>query len=178
MKTNYDYSKFNEWLILKKYSPHTIETIIETTEYFMQWAAAENIEEPEQAGYTDAIAFMQSLNRRGVLQKTVANYLGHVRKFFDFLMSDGIIKENPVAFIKVQGIKRRVYYTILTEEELQALYQNYPVTIEHEVGKNIPPQERNILSRKRNKVMLSLLIHQGLRVEEIKAVKLQDLQLR
>ena len=42
----------------------------------------------------------------------------------------------------------------------------------------MPPQSKNILSRKRNKVILSLLIYQGLRVEEISALELQDLQLR
>ena len=42
----------------------------------------------------------------------------------------------------------------------------------------MPPQEKNILSKRRNKVILSLMIHQGLRVEEVAAIKLQDLQLR
>lgn len=42
----------------------------------------------------------------------------------------------------------------------------------------MPPQERNILSRQRNKVMIGLLVNQGLRVEELKALKVQDLQLR
>ncbi len=42
----------------------------------------------------------------------------------------------------------------------------------------MPPQQKNILSRKRNKVILSLLVYQGLRVEEVAALKLQDLQLR
>jgi integrase/recombinase XerD len=54
----------------------------------------------------------------------------------------------------------------------------YPVTISYEPGKIIPPQEQNLLSRRRNKVILGLLVNQGLRVEEIKALKVQDLQLR
>jgi integrase/recombinase XerD len=40
------------------------------------------------------------------------------------------------------------------------------------------PQARNILSCRRNKVMVGLLVNQGLRVEELKALKVQDLQLR
>jgi integrase/recombinase XerD len=71
-----------------------------------------------------------------------------------------------------------VYYDILSPEQLQELYDNYPVEITHEAGKIIPPQELNTLSRRRNKVILSLLIHQGLRVEEIAALRVQDLQLR
>lgn len=42
----------------------------------------------------------------------------------------------------------------------------------------MPPQERNILSRQRNKVMVGLLVTQGLRVEELKALKVPVYDLR
>lgn len=178
MQQQYDYSKFKEWLTLKKYSPATITTTIRATEYFLGWAATENITEPEEVSYTDAMAFIKWSSKHGASQKTIANYLNHIKKFYQFLISEGLMKENPVAHIKVQGIKRKVYHDILSDEELQTLYQGYPTTIEHEAGRVLPPQEKNILSRRRNKVILSLLVHQGLRVEEVAAIRLQDLQLR
>lgn len=147
-------------------------------EYFREWATSENIFEIEELSYSDAMGFIKWSSKHGASQKTIANYLNHVRKFYSFLISEEVVKENPVAHIKVQGIKRKVYYDILTTEELETLYQQYPTTIHHEEGKMLPPQEKNILSRRRNKVILSLLVHQGLRVEEIAALKLQDLQLR
>jgi integrase/recombinase XerD len=124
------------------------------------------------------MAFVKWSGQGGASQKTVAGYLTHIRKYYDWLISEGMIKENPVSCIKVQGIKRGVYYDVLSPEQLQALYDNYPVEIVHEAGKIVPPQELNVLSRRRNKVILSLLIHQGLRVEEIVALRVQDLQLR
>lgn len=178
MQTQYDYSKFKEWMILKKYSPSTAVTTIQITEYFRKWAAGESITELEEICYQDAMMFIQWSSKHGASQKTIANYLSHVRKFYQFLMSEGAVKENPVAHIKVQGIKRKVYHDILNTDELHQLYQQYPTTIEHEPGKIIPPQQKNILSRRRNKVILSLLIYQGLRVEEVAAINLQDLQLR
>lgn len=178
MKQEYDYSKFKEWLLLKRYSPNTAATTIRVIEYFRGWAATENMFELEEICYQDAMMFMQWSSKHGASQKTIANYLNHIRKFYQFLMSEAIVKENPVAHIKVQGIKRKVYHDILNTEELQQLYQNYPTTIEHEPGKQIPPQQKNIISRRRNKVILSLVIYQGLRVEEIAAINLQDLQLR
>ena len=51
----------------------------------------------------------------------------------------------------------------LSIEELHTLYNLYPTMITAEPGKNIPPQQKNILSRRRNKVILSLLIYQGLK---------------
>ena len=178
MQQQYDYSKFKEWLLLKRYSPATTITTARIVEYFRGWAATENIFELEEISYSDAMSFMQWSSKHGASQKTIANYLNHIRKFYQFLISEGEVNENPVAHIKVQGIKRKIYYDILNVEELQTIYQSYPVTIEHEAGKNMPPQQRNILSRRRNKVILSLLIYQGLRVEEIAALNLQDLALR
>lgn len=178
MNTTYNYEKFSEWLTIKKYSPATVRTTIRTVEYFREWAESENITELEEVSYADAMGFMKWSAKHGASQKTIASYLTHVRKFYQFLISEEAVKENPVAHIKVQGIKRKIYYDILRPEELEKLYQQYPTTIEHEAGKMIPPQERNILARRRNKVVLSLLVHQGLRVEEIKALRLQDLQLR
>jgi site-specific recombinase XerD len=169
-------SKFKEWLLLKKYSTATASTTIKITEYFRQWAVTENINQLEEICYQDAMMFISWSSKHGASQKTIANYLNHIRKFYQFLISEGAVKENPVAHIKVQGIKRKVYHDILNVEELQKLYSEYPVTIE--VNKAMPPQERNILSRKRNKVILSLLVYQGLRVEEVAALNLQDLQLR
>lgn len=170
------YEKFSEWLFIRGYSPATVQTTIRTVEYFRQWAASENITDLEEVSYADAMGFMKWSSKHGASQKTIASYLTHVRKFYQFLISEEVVKENPVAHIKVQGIKRKIYYDILSPDELQTLYQSYPTTIE--VAKGMPPQEKNILSRRRNKVVLSLLVHQGLRVEEVKALRLQDLQLR
>lgn len=178
MQQGYDYTKFREWLLLKKYSPASVDTTVKITAYFRQWSATENIQELEDISYQDAISFMQWSSKHGASQKTIGNYLTHIRKFYQFLISEGEVKENPVAHIKVQGIKRKTYYDILNVEELQSLYQQYPTTIEHAAEKNMPPQQKNILSRRRNKVILGLLIYQGLRVEEVAALNLKDLQLR
>lgn len=178
MNTSYNYDKFKEWLLLKRYSPATAETTARVVEYFRGWATGANVTELEEICYQDAMMFINWSSKHGASQKTIANYLLHIRKFYDFLISEGMIKENPVAHIKVQGIKRKVYHDILNTDELQQLYQQYPTTIEHEPGKQIPPQQKNIISRRRNKVILSLLIYQGLRVEEVAAINLQDLQLR
>ncbi len=178
MNTSYNYEKFKEWLLLKRYSPNTIETTVRTVEYFRRWAEQDNIGDLSEICYQDAMMFMQWSSKHGASQKTVGNYLSHIRKFYSFLISEGEARENPVAHIKVQGIKRKVYYDVLNTDELHNLYHAYPVTIEHEPGKNIPPQAKNILSRRRNKVILGLLVYQGLRVEELATLSVQDLQLR
>lgn len=173
-----DYPKFREWLTLKGYSSATVGTIVRQIEDFLKWATQENIPAPGEMSYNDMMGYVKSCQERGVSQKTIAHYLSDVRKFYDFLISEGITRENPAAFVKLRGIKRRVYYTLLSPEQLQQLYRKYPVVIAYEADKIIPPQQQNLLSRRRNKVIVSLLVNQGLRVEEIKALKVQDLALR
>ena len=174
-----NYPKFREWLTLKGYSSATVGTILRQTTDFLTWAEEQGL--PELAGltYNDLMRYVQACQQRGVAQKTIAHYVSDLRKFFDFLISEGIGKDNPAAFIKLRGIKQGVCHHTLSPEELQRLYREYPVVIKQgEPGKNIPPRERNLLSRQRNKIMVGLLVNQGLRVEELKALTVQDLQLR
>jgi hypothetical protein len=138
-----NYPKFREWLTLKGYSSATVATIVKQIVDFLKWAGPENIPDPGEMSYNDMMGYVKSCQERGVSQKTIAHYLSDVRKFYDFLISEGIARENPAAFVKLRGIKRRVYYTILSPEQLQQLYRKYPVIIEYEPGKIIPPQEQS-----------------------------------
>ena len=173
-----NYPKFREWLTLKGYSSETVATIVRQATRLLAWAQQENIPEPEAVNYNDLMAYVQACQQRGVSQKAIAHYLVDIRKLYDFWISEGIAKDNPAAFIKLRGIKRSVRHQLLSVDELQRLYRQYPILTQYDTGKTLPPQEQNLLSRRRNKVIVGLLVNQGLRVEEIKALKLQDLHLR
>ena len=173
-----NYPKFREWLTLKGYSSATVGTVVRQTTDFLAWVQKEGFPDPGGLSYNDLLKYVQACQQRDVSQKVIAHYMIDVRKLYDFLISEGIAKDNPAAFIKLRGIKRRVYHHLLSPEELERLYREYPIEIRQEPGRIIPPQERNLLSRRRNKVMVGLLINQGLRVEELRALCAQDLALR
>jgi site-specific recombinase XerD len=173
-----NYPKFREWLTLKGYSSATVGTVVRQATDFLAWATQENIPEPAAMTYNDLMGYVQTCQKRGVSQKVIAHYIIDVRKLYDFFISEDMAKDNPAAFIKLRGIKRSVYHHILSPQELQQLYRECPTVIPYNTGKNLPPQERHQLSRQRNKVMVGLLVNQGLRVEELKALTVQDLQLR
>jgi integrase/recombinase XerD len=175
---NLNYPKFREWLTLRGYSSATVATIVRQTTDFIRWSEKQGLPELSGISYNDLMTYVQACQGRGVAQKTISHYVCDLRKLFDFLINEGIGVDNPAAFIKLRGIKKRVYHHLLSVQELQQLYRQYAVTIEPEPGRPMPPQERNILSRQRNKVIVGLLVNQGLRVEELKALKVQDLQLR
>lgn len=174
-------NKFKEWLIIKGYSSRTIETIIKAVEYFFVWAKKENLTDISETTHNDIIAYIQHYNIRGTGRKTTAHYIMHLKKYFDWLMSEGEVTDNPCSIIKIKGIKRKVLYEILSTEELENLYNNYTTEINLQKSKTLkspPPQQMQTLARKRNKIIVGLLIYQAIRSEEIIRLQVSDVRLR
>jgi len=157
MKTN-----FIDYLKSKGHTGGTINSFSRVVAIFLNWLNKEQIEE-EQAGYTDILSFMKYCQKQGATQRTVQNYLNAVRHFYDHLIEQGKKEINPVAGIKIQGVKRKSLYYIFQPEELHAIYNNY-----HDES----------LKGKRNKIMLSLLVYQGVKTEELIKLEVQDVKLK
>lgn len=174
-------NKFKEWLIIKGYSSSTVETIIKAVEYFIAWAEKENITDITETSHNDIIAYIQHRNLKGTGKKTTAHYIMQIRKYFDWLMSEGEVTDNPCSNIKIKGIQRKVLHEIVSMEEMEKLYNDYAIeiTIEKtELMKCPPPMTMHTLARKRNKIILGLLIYQGLQTEEIIKLQTSDVKLR
>lgn len=173
--------KFKEYLTIKDYSSKSITSIMIAVNYFIAWCEQENINEITEVTHNDVMAYVQYQNIRGVSKKTVAHYVMHTEKYFTFLQSENEVADNPCSNIKIKGIKRKVLHDILKPEELEKLYEDYATetTIEKtEVMKVPPPQHLQTLARKRNKIMLGLIVYQAVRSEEILQMKLSDVKLR
>ncbi len=125
--------KFNEYLIIKGYSKRSIESITKAIEYFLRWCDQDNISDITEVSHNDVVAYVKCCNAKGTGRKTVAHYIMHLKKYFDFLQEEGEVNDNPCSNIKIKGIKRKVLYEILTTEELENLYNNYSteIKIEH-----------------------------------------------
>jgi site-specific recombinase XerD len=173
--------KFKEWLIIKGYSSSTIAAITKAVDYFIVWCEKENINDIGEVRHNDMIAYIQSCNVKGTGKKTTAGYLLHIKKYFDFLQSEGEVNDNPCSQIKIKGVKRKVLYEILSMEEMEKLYNDYATDIvitKTESMKCPPPQHLQVLARKRNKIMLGLLIYQAVRSEELNRLQVCDVKPR
>jgi site-specific recombinase XerD len=109
------------------------------------------------------LAYMKYCQKKGTTQRTIQNYLCMIKHFYDHLIEQGEIEVNPVTGIKVQGVKRKTLHHIFQPKELHSLYNNF----------NDPT-----LKGKRNKIMLSLLVYQGLKTEELAALEVKDVKLK
>jgi site-specific recombinase XerD len=179
-------NKFKEWLIIKGYSSTTIETVLKAVEYFIAWTEKENITDISETSHNDIIAYIQYYNLRGTGKKTIAHYIMHLKKYFDWLNSLSFGEgrgeaDNPCSNIKIKGIQRKVLHEIVSMEEMEKLYNDYATEIvieKTEAMKCPPPMMMQVLARKRNKIILGLLIYQGLQTEEITKLQVQDIKLR
>jgi site-specific recombinase XerD len=153
---------FNTYLKKLELTTNSIASCETAVNLFLEWMKKQSIE-PEHGTYADVLAYMKHCQKKGTTQRTIQNYLCMVRHFYDHLIDQKKIETNPVTGIKVQGVKRKSLYHIFKPEELHAIYNSY----QDESPKG-----------KRNKVMLSLLVYQGLKTEELIKLETKDVKLR
>ena len=83
----------------------------------------------------------------------------------------GIASENPFAEIRVKGDKtKRMLQNLLSSDELEDLYYSY------ETEKKTDMRTRTILADKRNKVILGLMVYQGLSTTDMKRLRPEHIQ--
>lgn len=153
---------FIDYLKKRQFSHSTLDTSRITIGLYLKWLEIENME-PEQISYQDLLGFMKYCSNKGTSQRTIQHYMNTVKHFYEYLEEEGRIDTNPVLGVEVKGVKRKVLYHILQPHELYQLYNQYP---------------GETLRDRRNKVMLGLLVYQGIRTEEMTRLTVKDIKLR
>jgi len=153
---------FEQYLQEKRYSPHTIHHYRLYADVFTDWLTQEQLT-GAQATYNDVIAFMRYLSEQGKTKKRVHSQLNVLRHYFTWLISEGKREDNPAAGVYVRGIIRKLPGNLLTMEELEEVYRRYQLQL------NIDPAK---------KIMLGLLIYQGLQTEEITRLEPAHIHLK
>jgi site-specific recombinase XerD len=153
---------FNEYLKRLEQSCNSIASCETAVNLFLNWMKKQAIE-PAQGSYADVLAYMKYCQKNGTTQRTIQNYLNMIRHFYNYLTEQKQIEVNPVTGIKVQGVKRKSLYHIFKPEELHAIYNSY---------------QDESLKGKRNKIMLSLIVYQGTKTEELNKLEVKDVKLK
>lgn len=153
---------FNQYLKKLGQSKNSVATCEASVNLFLNWMEKQSIE-PEQGSYADVLAYMKHCQKNGTAQRTIQNYVNMIRHYYDHLIEQKQIEINPTSGIKIQGVKRKSLYHIFKPEELHAIYNSY---------------QDESLKGKRNKIMLSLLVYQGAKTEELIKLEVQDVKLK
>ncbi len=171
-----DQKDLTDYLLMKGYSTTSTHRYVKDTEFFLRWAEKQNIPH-DNVSYGDLVHFIQCI-KTNVTQRTVSSRLNSVKHYFNFLESTQQIEENPAKQIKLRGVKRKILYHVLSHQELESLYNNFQLTDPVSKDKNQNWYRASLLTSRRNKVILGLMIYQGLNSHELGELTKKDVKLK
>lgn len=153
--------KFLEFLkVDKKLSPNTLESyqrdIIQYKEYLSKNKIKYNI-----VGNKDIQSYLEYLKDLDKKPSTISRHLASLRLFYQYLMKNGIVKEEPTQGIQAPKIEKRAP-SILSSQEVSLLLEQ--------------PNGQDLKSL-RDKAMLELAYATGMRVTEIISLNINDIDL-
>jgi integrase/recombinase XerD len=128
-----------------------------------------HLKTPNTATYKQIMDVIGSLRKRYSNPKTVNRILAAIKKYYDYLLSIGTRKDHPCKSITLRDTRRRSLQLqdLFTIQELEHLIESKPKS-----------QHKNRKANQiRNKLLLSLLVYQGMARTEISKIELQDINL-
>ena len=160
--------EYRSYLQQENYSKSTIESYVNGVQFFLKWCKR-NQTNPELIDYKTILKYIKYLQRKNNTKKTVKHQIGIVKNYFKYLLSENYRIDNPIENINIKGVKRIINYNILEADELEDLYYSFET-------ENIKDKYHR-LTAKRNKIIVGLMVYQGLNTTELIHLELEDLQL-
>ena len=157
---------FIKTLEQKKYQPKVIENYKLYLKAFFSWIEEAGLT-VESCQYTDLLSFIKNLKEAEKSIENINCHLRGIRYYYEFLLSEESgetipLQHNPAKNLYLKGNIQKLPEDLLSKEELNQLYEEYP---------------EDSYTRKRNKLMLGLVIYQALRQDELAALREEDINL-
>jgi site-specific recombinase XerD len=146
---------FTEYLLAQKLAASSLKHYSRSIDRFLQWLEDEQIS-PGSFHYNDLMAFIQHMQECGASKRTVSGSLTAIRHYCSYLIHEKQRTDDPAAGVFIKGLNRSVPVNLLTTEEMDTLYQQYGIQLNVHIS---------------NKIMLGLLVYQGLTVAELMRLK-------
>lgn len=153
------------YLLSKGYSNQTIKSYHTSILHYITWCDQNQIES-EISIYTEVLSYIQYLKSKNLKQRSIQQHITSLKQYFNWLIYLKKRDHNPTLNIDIKGVKRRQLYNILSKQELEKLYKDYK------------EQENTSLVKKRNEIIVSLLVYQGLNSTELSRLTIADVHLR
>lgn len=144
----------------KEASEHTISAYMRDVIKFFHYISRQALS-LEQVTSQYVEAYSQSLLEQGKSPATVTRAISALKSFYNYLLEQGVVPENPVDAVVFIKVERKLPH-ILTGEEVE-LFLKQP--------------DSGDIKGIRDRAMLEILYATGLRVSELVAMDLSDLDL-
>lgn len=142
---------FTTYLQSKNLTRNTIRSYTRMNEVFLEWMEEEAISIKE-ARYADLLIYVRHLTSSGQSKRYLNQQLTVIRHYYNYLIKIRKVKDNIAANLFIKGVPRRLPHDIMSEEDLDEVYKKFPA---------------KSMTNKRNKIILGLIIHQGLNSDEL-----------
>jgi len=159
---------YKDYLEEKQYSKTTIKSYTDGIQNFIKWCNR-NHTTAIVIDYKKSLKYIQYLTRKGIRKKTINHKLQAVKHYFNYLVEQAYRTDNPIENTVVKGEKRITNYNLLEADELEDLYYSFST-------ENYQEQYHKY-TLKRAKVILGLIVYQGLKTTDLGNLKTEHLQL-
>jgi integrase/recombinase XerD len=142
-----------------------VDTIRQKSNYvgcFLTWLETENLQ-AEETTYNDMLSFIDYCNLEGNSKRHINTKLRSIRNFYEYLKQENLGIINPAANLVLKGVRQKLPANIINYTELENFHQSYT---------------SKTIRDKRNKVILGLLVYQGLTTEELHQLESECLKLK
>ena len=153
---------FETYLLEKGFAKATVYQHYRYVLQFLEWLKTQQIS-PSDCSYNDLLSWIDRLKQNGDNIKLINRKLLSVRHWFSFFQLKNKEAANPAAGLHLKSSRKRLVSGIVSFDNLEKLYQSYPVT-----------DDRTL----RNKVILSLLVYQGITTDELHHLETGHVKLR
>jgi integrase/recombinase XerD len=155
-----DEQKALEAHILQNHSPRALYGYMRVIRQYINYQGDEMA---KRANYTQITDYIGMLREQGMHPKTLRNHLYAIKMYYQWLVDSGQRDDHPCRELYLKDkINRAIpVETLFTKAELDDILQSY-------TGK-LP------LTRNRDRIILSLLVHQAITVYEIIHLKTSDI---
>jgi site-specific recombinase XerD len=175
---------YKDYLEKKGYTTGSIPTYLKTQNQFIEWCTkygttAETIDYKTFLKYIEHLRERKTCGERSrtIKPRTLKSYVSNLKIYFNYLVEENYRTENVIQNINIKGVKKEVIHHFLSQDELEDLYQSYNVEKGISLGGNVRRTKGRGLARKRNKIMLGLLIYQGVTTQNLQQLQVEEIQL-
>ncbi len=146
----------------KELTSNTLEAYIRDIVQFKEYLNKNNVRDSTTVNKTIVITYLMQLQKDGKATSTISRNLASIRCFYQYLLNNNLIKEDPTNNLRSPKCEKKLP-SILTKEEVDILLAQ--------------PRKDNF-KEVRDKAMLELLYATGIRVSEIIALNMDNLDLK
>jgi integrase/recombinase XerD len=161
-------NNYKSYLEKQGYAVTTIGSNLREIQHFEKWCKRNNTTAIE-IDYKNCLKYIKHLTRKGTSKKTINHRLRTVKIYLNYLIDEACRSDNPIEKTTIKGVKRNINYNLLEADELEDLYYSFE-------SDNVTDKYHK-LTAKRSKVILGLIVYQGLNTTDLGNLKEEHLQL-